>query len=308
MSSQGSDNRYHESLIHLIREMTDVARKLKAFNDASETDPGTAEVPIVEPFPQTGLREIDAVANMFSVTYRVFSRHVSRLHELLAAREVAATKGRATVLACGVSDQTTALFGEDAPAVMETLARYALLMATVVERRGGTFVMRGGASFVATFGEEQDSGERSAVRACHAGLEALAALDQFNTYRTRLKKPPLRCSIGVHSGDVFTGSLLLGGRLESAVVGPAVIGAYAAQREAMGEVRPLLLTAPSAEEVGSSLNVELLKERSVRVGREMLSLFAVAQPPPHVDYRAILDEMFGVLAPPPEEDQAGDTL
>lgn len=306
MSSRSSDDQYHESLMRLIREMTGVARALKAFDESSESDPRTASLPPLDSFPKTGLREIDTVANMFAVTYHVLNRHVGRLQRLLTDEPTPAALERATVLVCVLNDQSIALFRDEAEAAVESLGRYGALMALVAERNRGAFLALGGASFIVQFRARPGDSENGAVRACRTGLEILAALDQFNTYRTRLKTPPFRCSVGIHTGDVCTGGVVLGGKSAFVVVGPAMAGAAAAQRQAAGEVRPLLLTATAAKEAGDLIKFAPLEDRTVQVGQEKIPLFAISQPPPHVDYRAMLDEMFGVALPSSERDDEGE--
>jgi len=298
------NDRYQECLVRLIRELTEVARAIKAFEGKSAADARGAAPPEVRRFAPTGLREIDAVANMFMATYGVLRRHVARLEALLVEPAEPATKMRATVLASALDEYAPALCHDDAGAALETLGQHGVLMGAVAARHGGEFRTVDGASFLMVFGTEASDAAPASARACGAGLEVLAALDQFNAYRARRKKRPLRCSVGIHSGELFVGGMLVSGKTVSTAFGPAVAGAWAVQREAAGEVRPLLLSAATAQELGQALAIAPLKGRTVRMGRETIPLFSLAQPPPHTDHRALLDEMFGVLPVPPEDESA----
>jgi len=282
--------------MRLIRELTDVARALKAFDEASASDPRSAVPPSVGLFPPTGVREVDVVANMFAVTLRVLTQHIERLRALVPQRrEMPPTAQQATVLFCGLDDRTANVLAEEPKSAMETLSRYHALMAAVVKRHGGAFLPLGGASFLAVFGMEPGTEGGHALRACRSGMEMLAALDQLNAYQTRSRKPPVRCAIGIHTGDVLTGTMALDREPIFAVVGATVSLAMKVQGLAQGEIRPLFLSGATAQETGGAVKVESRRGITVRVGDVVLPIFSIMQSPPHVNYREMLDGMFGVV-------------
>jgi len=55
-----------------------------------------------------------------------------------------------------------------------------------------------------------------------AGLQMLASLKEWNLIRKNHGKEEIQIGIGLHSGEVFTGSIGFEGRMEYTVIGDAV--------------------------------------------------------------------------------------
>ena len=106
---------------------------------------------------------------------------------------------------------------------MEWLNRGISLSVEAVTSRGGMVNKFTGDGMLAVFGAPLSSGAAvDAQQAVAAAMAIQSKLDDLNIELEREGLPPLRMRIGIHSGQVLTGSLGSTERLEYAVIGDTV--------------------------------------------------------------------------------------
>jgi len=108
-------------------------------------------------------------------------------------------------------------------ALMEWLNRGISISVEAVTSRGGMVNKFTGDGMLAVFGAPLSNGTAvDAQQAVEAAIAIQAKLDALNVELKREGLPPLRMRIGIHSGQVLTGSLGSTERLEYAVIGDTV--------------------------------------------------------------------------------------
>jgi adenylate cyclase len=104
--------------------------------------------------------------------------------------------------------------------VIHVLSRYFHLVGKVIARHGGRIDNYMGDGFMALF-ESEDPFEGS-LRAVRAGLEMLAAVDNFGPYLQELYQQKFHIRLGLHFGQVVAGDLGMPGNKKMTVIGDAV--------------------------------------------------------------------------------------
>ena len=285
---------HHDSLRQVIREMTEIAKVMKMFDQMSEQDASVAELPLIDPVGQTSSPEVNAVVNMFNVSVHVFSRHILRLQELGNEEDTLgrARRRRIAVLYFGLDASSNSFKRTEPEQVVDTLRHANTLFSRVIQKHGGTLIPQGATEFVALFGLD-DNEDTAVFDAASCGMEILSALDQFNHFLARQKQRGLKMSAGVDYSDMIVGDF---GSEQGAVpvtVGQALESAAELRRNAMGKPRPILLS----ENAARMLNGSILVEANVHVPTKddlprRKQSYEITQMPPHVDYRDLLNDLF----------------
>ncbi|HMA16494.1 MAG TPA: adenylate/guanylate cyclase domain-containing protein, partial [Kiloniellaceae bacterium] len=131
----------------------------------------------------------------------------------------------AVLWTCDLRDFTSLSTALPMAAVIELLDDYFEAMAQAIKAQDGEILKFIGDAVLAIFPIEEKHGG-DPCRACRASMAAArAALDaarRLSAGREAAGKPPFRCGIALHVGDVMYGNIGAVDRLDFTVVGPAV--------------------------------------------------------------------------------------
>jgi class 3 adenylate cyclase len=312
MPAPQPNDQHRTSSIALIQRLTDLARELKRFDMASKIDARSAKPPVVPPLTPTGTREMDSIANTVRAAMHVYERHAERLRagaSESASLRVDATDPvvhRVTVLSCEVTRLRSSIMQGDPSDALRTLGRHLTLAGHIVRLSGGMLHTVNATSLLGIFGMTEDDRTRHAIDACECGLKLLSGVDQFNSWQRKHGEAPIRCSIGIHTGHVIIGNISADTQALTGIIGLPVQVATHLHILADAQVRPLLVSSTTADLVADELDSTACGETEVAIDGEHSSAFAIDAPPPHVDYRDLLNELFPA-EPEPGEDDAPDT-
>ncbi len=130
-----------------------------------------------------------------------------------------------------------AIVEQSAPsAVINLFNRYLAQMMEIVARHGGTLDKLNGHSLTVVFGAPADQNDH-ALNALACAAEMQQAMSKCNQQNEVLLLPPLYMGIGIHSGDVITGSVGATLHKEYSALGPALgIAARIAAQSLRGQV------------------------------------------------------------------------
>jgi len=133
--------------------------------------------------------------------------------------ETAAEQCEVTLLLCDLREFTPLCQDNPPDRVLALLNEYFDLMTSIVERRGGMMNQFFGDAFLAFFGAPIALVEHEAA-AVRAGLEMLAAIEEFNTGRAlELIGSPLRIGVGIQRGIAAVGNVGSANKMVYTVVG-----------------------------------------------------------------------------------------
>jgi adenylate cyclase len=105
--------------------------------------------------------------------------------------------------------------------VVEMLNEYFEIMVGIIIKNGGVVDKFIGDAIMAVWGAPHGS-EDDAQKAIKACLEMRVALAAFNDKRISEGKEPIRCGMGLHTGDVISGTIGSSERMEYTVIGDNV--------------------------------------------------------------------------------------
>jgi class 3 adenylate cyclase/nitrite reductase/ring-hydroxylating ferredoxin subunit/CDGSH-type Zn-finger protein len=134
--------------------------------------------------------------------------------------ESAGTLRNLTILFCDIKGFTT--FSETLSAydVIFILNRYFSIMREVIIRHGGEINNYIGDAILAIFGLKES--RQQALRAVSASLEMLKAMDEFKSYLNKAYGSDFDIRVGLHYGEVISGSVGQGDDKKMTVIGDAV--------------------------------------------------------------------------------------
>jgi class 3 adenylate cyclase len=164
-----------------------------------------------------GLRERDFCRNAFD---RYMGAEVSR--KIL--REDLPKQGErriVTILFCDLRGYTTFAEGRDPSEVVAMLNEYFSEMESAIRAQKGIVLQYIGDEIEAVFGAPMDLPDHP-DRAVGAALEMRKRLMELNRRRDSAGLPPIRHGIGIHTGEVFAGSVGSKDRVIYAMVGDTV--------------------------------------------------------------------------------------
>ena len=126
-----------------------------------------------------------------------------------------------TILFQDIRNFTKMSEGMNPDELAEFLNEFRARMTNVVFANGGTLDKYIGDAIMATFGTPNVM-PNDTVNAVNTGLQMLSSLSEWNMIRKKQGKEEIRIGIGLHCGEVFTGSVGFAGRMEYTVIGDAV--------------------------------------------------------------------------------------
>ena len=128
---------------------------------------------------------------------------------------------------------------------------------------------------LAIFPFEDATRTQICCRALDAAAEAMRAIDQLNTARREMGKPPAAVDLALHLGDVLYGNVGAVDRLDFTVIGPAVN--EAARIEVLCEPlgRRVLVSAELAAVVADKCRLVPVGYHTLRGIREMREIYGL---------------------------------
>jgi class 3 adenylate cyclase len=308
MPGNQQDSAYRGALTDLIKYLTGLARGLREYNSAVDEDPVSATPPPHKPHQSSGIAEVDAVSTSFSVAVDVLSRHIERLRCLVGPGAALVSKGgpiaqTATVLHCALEERKSRVFrGDNAADTIETLRKYGALMSRIIEAHEGVLLPLSGSGLLAVFGLDGEPAHPNV--ACECAMEILSAMDQFNAHRSQRRDTPVKCGVGIGTGNVLLSRVPLGRADAVVAIGEPVHVAARLQTMSLDEIRPLLLSDSTARALDGNMPTDRRESLAVLSDDEISGVYTVNRPPPHVDFRETLDELFGPDEALPRESSA----
>lgn len=170
------------------------------------------------------IRRIGHVESQKASLARYFSPDV--VEEITAQSEVLGSgqRQKVTVLFSDIRNFTRMSEGMDPQALASFLTEYRARMTRTVFENGGTLDKFVGDAVMATFGTPRPAStpgadSRNAVAAARAMISALGS---WNQERAAHGLAEVKIGVGIHTGEVFAGTVGSEGRLEYTVIGDAV--------------------------------------------------------------------------------------
>ena len=134
--------------------------------------------------------------------------------------EAVGTLRNLTILFCDISGFTPFSESLSAYDVIFILNRYISIMREVVIQHGGEINNYIGDAIMAIFGLKES--KQQALRAVSAGVEMTRAMDEFKSYLKMAYGRDFDIRIGIHYGEVISGSIGLGEDKKVTVIGDTV--------------------------------------------------------------------------------------
>jgi adenylate cyclase len=157
--------------------------------------------------------------------------------------------------------------------VIHVLNRYFHRVGQAIRRHGGTIDTYMGDGLMALFGG-QDA-DNAALRAVRAGLDILAAVEQFNPYLSALYKRELRIGIGVHEGDVVVGAVGDGDNRKVTAIGDAVNVASRIEAANKAAGTSFLISEATYAQVQAQIQVDRIIRATLAGKRGLHTLYEV---------------------------------
>ena len=156
----------------------------------------------------------------------------------------------------------------------EFLNEFRARMTNVVFANGGTLDKYIGDAIMATFGTPNVT-PNDTVNAVNTGLQMLSSLSEWNTIRKKQGKEEIRIGIGLHCGEVFTGSIGFAGRMEYTVIGDAVNTASRIESLCKQFKAEFLISEEVYQKVKQTIQAETLPLVEVKGKEKLLQVYKV---------------------------------
>jgi adenylate cyclase len=118
-----------------------------------------------------------------------------------------------------------------------------------------------------------------ALKALRCAVGMQSALVELNAARTLAGKPPLRLSIGLHTGPAVVGAMGAATRREFTAVGDTVNLAARLENLTREYDTDLAISGETARQIGGQFNLRLLAERKVRGRSSPVQVFVLVSAP-----------------------------
>lgn len=205
---------------------------------------------------------------------------VSRGDGETSQRSVVSLEGRNVEITLLATDLRgfTAMSEKLSPAeVVEELNAYHAAMVEVMDAHGGELDKFIGDGALMLFDRDGRAGDRGAAAAVACARAMLARLAALNAERESGGKAPLAMGIGIHTGEVVSGAIGAGSRLEMTVIGDAVNTASRLESltKELGEA--VVVSGATVAKLAPGHGLIELGPVAVRGKAEPLRLFALAR-------------------------------
>ncbi|MBK6604969.1 MAG: adenylate/guanylate cyclase domain-containing protein [Leptospiraceae bacterium] len=179
-----------------------------------------------------------------------------------------------TILFQDIRNFTKMSEGMNPDELAEFLNEFRARMTNVVFANGGTLDKYIGDAIMATFGTPNVT-PNDTVNAVNTGLQMLSSLSEWNMIRKKQGKEEIRIGIGLHCGEVFTGSVGFAGRMEYTVIGDAVNTASRIESLCKQFQAEFLISDEVYQKVKNSIQAETLPLVEVKGKEKPLQVYKV---------------------------------
>lgn len=210
--------------IFLARRVTNPLATLAS--EAQEIGRGNLEP---TEFRANPIREVDSLFRAkeeMKRGLRSFQKYVPKeiVNELLRSGQEAELGGsriRLTVLFADLVDFTSLAERMEPEQVVELLTRFHEAMSTTIVQNRGTLDKYIGDAVMAFWGAPAPNSDH-AYLACKSALEAQQRLEKLRAEQEASGHPPIRCRIGINTGDSVVGNMGIPSRLSYTAIGDSV--------------------------------------------------------------------------------------
>jgi adenylate cyclase len=156
-------------------------------------------------------------------------------------------------------------------------------MTTAIFQNGGTIDKFVGDAIMATFGTPRPSATAGldTKNALRAGVAMMRALTMLNDERAIAKQNPIGIGIGIHTGEVFSGTIGSEGMVEYTVIGDAVNTASRIESLCKLLKTDFLISSQVASEIEGMVPVEKMRQVKVKGKEQPLQVYRVAWAKPN---------------------------
>ncbi len=194
-----------------------------------------------------GLKERDKIKTVLN------KFHGSAVADDMISREITrhASRKKATIFFSDIRSFTKMSESQTAEETVEMLNEYFELMVGIINKHNGIVDKFVGDAIMAVWGVPSASGQDT-INALNACLEMRVALNVLNQKRISEDKLPLMIGMGLHSGEVVSGTIGSEERMEYTVIGDAVNTASRIESSTKSFGTDLLVSEAIFEEVEKS--------------------------------------------------------
>lgn len=252
------------SIARPIRDLSTAARAISSFD--------FRRVPAAK---GSLFRELNSASGAFNSMLnglRWFETYVPRSLVLrliqLGEDGVQSEERQVTVLFTDIVGFTAVSQNMSARELADFLNHHFALLASEIEKTGGTVDKYIGDSVMAFWGAPDDQPDH-ALRACTAAKAINKALAADNAERIARGRPPVRVRIGIHSGPAVVGNIGAPGRVNYTLIGDTVnlanrLEAFGKQVADDGGPANILLSDATRALLGADVSVEDLGQHQMR--------------------------------------------
>jgi adenylate cyclase len=180
-----------------------------------------------------------------------------------------------TVLFSDLRGFTAATECSSPPEVLALLNEFHSQMVAAVFAHNGTLDKYMGDGLMAYFGAPMAQPDHP-VQALRCAFAMQSALVTLNAARMRESKPPLRLSVGLHTGPAVVGAIGPANRREFTAVGDTVNIAARLENLTRHYETEMLISGETARRIGSIYDLRLLAETQVKGRAEPIQVFVPA--------------------------------
>jgi adenylate cyclase len=243
------------------------------------------ELATVRPLRHSRVREIDEAASAFNAMVgglQWFETYVPRtlVRDLVRQghdRDLRSEEREVTVLFTDITGFTALAEHKTAAEAAALLNEHFSLVASCVEREGGTIDKYIGDSVMAFWGAPVPVPDH-AERACRAALAVRRAISLENEMRRERGEAPVRMRIGIHTGRAIAGNIGAPGRINYTLIGDTVNVAQRIEEliktvAAPGAAVTIMVSGEVAAEVGGKFTMVPEGAHEIRGRKGEVQLF-----------------------------------
>ncbi len=202
---------------------------------------------------------------------------VEKLLEDPERQGLGGVSSRATVLFTDIRGYTTLTRDFSAQESVEFLNSYFSIMVDIIFKYKGVLDKYLGDGLMSVFGIPYDR-EDDAVRAVRAALAMRKALAGYNDQRKLAGKPAIRMGIGISTGDIVSGNIGSGQRMEYTVIGAGVNMAARLENLTKKIDTDILISESTFQEVGDLFSTQRIDGVLIKGRKSPVSVYKVVGP------------------------------
>ncbi|MCB9092998.1 MAG: HAMP domain-containing protein [Halobacteriovoraceae bacterium] len=195
--------------------------------------------------------------------------------EILGSEDLRSGKsGQATVLFTDLRGFTSLSESQDAKSTVKMLNDYFEIMVSIINKHGGVIDKFIGDAIMAVWGAPKQS-EDDCLNAVNACLEMRKALEIFNAQRMALGLSPIYMGMGLHTGEVISGTVGSSDRLEYTIIGDTVNTASRVESSTKQHGVDLLISETTLKEVQNHIIAKSVARTTLKGKSNFVGLYEV---------------------------------